>query len=367
MKNIYPQKKVGLYTPYLDVLGGGEKHILSIIKVFEDLGLALYIFWDKDLKKEIKERLGLTFKNLFFLPNIFKKKSFLSFLKFLLISKNFDYFFYVTDGSYFFSSAKKNFVFAMAPDRNLYRLNFINRLKLLNWQFISNSSFTHKWLKKWGINSYVISPYIEEKFFKLKKQKKETIILSVGRFFGHLHSKRQDLAIKTFKKIKQKNLSFKDFKLILIGGLKKEDRDYFSYLQKIAAGDPSIIFETNLSQEKIYDFYQKTSFFWHFAGFGIDENKNPQNVEHLGIAPLEAMACGCLTFCYKAGGPKILIEDGKTGFLFSTEDELINKMENIIANKKKQNEIKKNAHHFVLTNFSYEVFKQRVKKLIIKI
>ena len=372
MKNIYqtkkqPIKKVALYNPYLDVLGGGEKHILSIIKVFEDFGFTPYIFWDRNLKKNIENRLGLNFKNLFFLPNVFKKKSKLSIFKVLSTLKNFDYFFYVTDGSYFLSLAKKNFIFAMVPDKNLYQLNLINRLKLLNWQFITNSFFTSQWLKKWGINSYVITPYIDERLFKFKNQKKEKIILSVGRFFSHLHSKKQDIIIKTFKKMKQKNFLFKNFKLILAGGLKEEDKGYFNYLQKIAANNQSIIFKPNISQKELYRLYQKATFFWHFTGYGVDEEKYPQNVEHLGITPLEAMAAGCLTFCYNAGGPRTLIKDGLNGFLFNSEKELIRKMENIIFDKRMQKNIKKNAYDFVFKNFSYEVFKEKVKKLIISI
>jgi len=367
MKNTYPTKKVALYTPYLDVLGGGEKHILSIIKIFEDFGFTPYVFWDTNLKKKIKRILGLNFKNLFFLPNIFKKKSTLSFFKNLFFLKKFDYFFYVTDGSYFFSLAKKNFVFAMVPDKNLYQLNLVNRLKLLNWQFIANSSFTSFWLKKWGINAWVITPYIDEKLFKLNRQKKEKIILSVGRFFSHLHSKKQDIIIKTFKKIKQKNSLFKNFKLILAGGLKEKDKDYFNYLQKITADNCLVIFKPNISQKELHRLYQKATFFWHFAGYGVDEEKYPQNVEHLGITPLEAMAAGCLTFCYKAGGPRNLIKDGLNGFLFNSEKELIRKMENVIFDKRMQKNIKKNAYDFVFKNFSYEVFKEKVKKLIISI
>jgi len=42
-------------------------------------------------------------------------------------------------------------------------------------------------------------------------------------------------------------------------------------------------------------------------------------------------------------------------------------MENIFSNKKNQAEIRKNAYNFVLKNFSYKVFKEKVKKLIISI
>ena len=129
-------------------------------------------------------------------------------------------FFYVTDGSYFFSGAKKNFVYAMIPDKKLYSQNLINRLKLLNYQFITHSLFTQKWLKKFGIESKVIMPYLDDKLINsdIKFSKKEKIILSVGRFFSHLHSKRQDLIIQAFKKLKVKFKKFSDYKLILAGG-----------------------------------------------------------------------------------------------------------------------------------------------------
>ena len=98
------KRRIALYNPYLDTLGGGEKHILSILKVLEDEGCEISIFWDKNLQNEIQNRFALQFKNkLIFLPNIFKTKDTLRTLKTL---QTFDYFFYVTDGSYFFSPAK---------------------------------------------------------------------------------------------------------------------------------------------------------------------------------------------------------------------------------------------------------------------
>ncbi|MDO9027398.1 MAG: hypothetical protein Q7U68_00835, partial [Candidatus Roizmanbacteria bacterium] len=155
--------KVGLYDPYLDTLGGGEKHILSILEVFAEQGYEVNIFWDKNLTQEISNRFSFqSINRLKRLPNIFKQKRslFKTFETFQALKK-FDYFFYVTDGSYFFSGAKKNFIYAMIPDKKLYSLNLINRLKLINYQFITHSLFTQKWLKKFGIKSKVIMPYLD--------------------------------------------------------------------------------------------------------------------------------------------------------------------------------------------------------------
>ena len=361
--------KVGLYNPYLDTLGGGEKHILSILQVLADEGYEINIFWDRDLTKQIKERFALhCFKSIKFLPNIFKKKKFFfSTLRTLWTLKTFDYFFYVTDGSYFFSPAKKNYIFAMVPNKELYNLNTFKRLKLFNFKFISNSVYTKKHLQNWGIDSQVIYPYVDDRLIKfdINKVEKQPIILSIGRFFGHLHSKKHAVMINLFKKIKQQYPSLKDFKLILAGGLKEEDKDYFLELKKIANGDPSIELKPNIPLYELYRLYRLSTFFWHFTGYGIDENKNPEQVEHLGIAPLEAMAAGCLTFCYNAGGPKEIITDGNNGFLFNNENELINKTILLLKDEKKQNQIKIEAKKHITNNFSYPVFKQKVRKIIL--
>lgn len=349
-------KKVALYNPFLDILGGGERYILSILKVLDDLGFKIDIFWNKDLQQEIKNRFGLNYKNLNFVPNIFKNKSLFSKIAVL---KNYNLFFYITNGSYFFSSAKKNFIYAMIPDKNLYQLNFLNHLKLINYRFFTHSFFNQKNLKKWGIESFVLYPYIDDIFFT-ENSKKDKIILVVGRFFPHLHSKNHHKVIEIFKKLKKIDKSFSQYKLILAGGLKKEDVDYFLSLKNFAQDDPSIIFKLNIPFNELLSLYKTSAFYWHFTGYGEDENKNPQNVEHLGISPLEAMASKNIVFCYSAGGPKELIKNGLNGFLFKTEDDLIKKMKEIQSNEKKAQNIRENGQNYVKKYFSYENFRKNV-------
>lgn len=372
MKKVPNQKnnfigKAALYDPFLDTMGGGEKHILSILEAFAEQGYEVNIFWDKNLTKEIFNRFSFqSINRLKRLPNIFKQKRslFKTFETFQALKK-FDYFFYITDGSYFFSSAKNNFVFCMVPDKKLYNLNLLNRLKLWNYTFISNSPFTTKWLTKWNINPITIPPYIDSKLFANNKNKKEKVVLSVGRFFSHLHSKNQEKIIQTFKLLKQSNPLFKNYRLVLAGGLKDEDKDYFNQLKSFAKNDSSITFKPNIPLYELYKLYELATYFWHFTGFGVDEEKNPELVEHLGITPLEAMASGCLTFCYSAGGPKELITDGKNGFLFSDVDELIDKMIKVDSNKFLKEKIINNGRLFVKENFSYEVFKNKIKDSLI--
>jgi glycosyltransferase involved in cell wall biosynthesis len=254
----------------------------------------------------------------------------------------------------------------MVPKKDLYQMTFLNRLKTLKFKFITNSCFTHLWLKKWGIENDYIYPYISDEFLSLdlKELQKEKVILSVGRFFKHLHAKRQETVINMFKKIKHNNPLFKDFKLILAGGLKDEDKGYFNQLKKTIGTDRSIILKPNLNFNELYKLYKLSSFYWHFTGFGVDEDEHPESVEHLGITPLEAMADGCLTFCYKAGGPKELIKDGENGFLFSDEKELMKKMCLVVENSNLRYKIISNGQKYVSENFNYQVFKKRVKEVL---
>ncbi len=359
------RKSAALYDPYLDTLGGGERHILSILKVLDEAGYEINIYWDQDLNDKFNERFGFRFINkINFLPNIFKSRDS---LKKIIALKNTTLFFYITDGSYFFSSAKKNYIFCMVPNQKLYPHSVLDKLKTKNFDFIANSLFTKNWLSRWGVESELIYPFIDKKFFvsDIKKLQKDKIILSVGRFFGQLHSKQQLKLINWFNKMKQKDSLYKNFSLIIAGGLKEEDKSYFKELQSNIKQGQDISLLTNLPLQKLLDLYHKSLIYVHMTGFGVDDKKNPELVEHLGLTPLEAMAGGCITFCYDSGGPKELIKDQVNGFLFKSDDELEVKMGKVLTTPDLQSQIQKEAYKFVSQEFSYETFRQRVKNVIL--
>ncbi|HRN69593.1 MAG TPA: glycosyltransferase family 4 protein [Candidatus Woesebacteria bacterium] len=350
---------VALYDPYLDVLGGGEKHILSIMKVLADEGYDATIFWNKDLSEEIKSHLNISFPKLTFQKNIFLDTSESVFSR-LDKLKQYDTLLYVTDGSYFFSTAKKTVIFCMVPQRSLYNMTALNKLKTVNSTFISNSIYTQQLLSSWHVKSKVVYPFISEEFFQNYSEKKQKKILVVGRFFTQLHAKRQDLAIEWFIELQKKNL-FTDYKLQLVGNIKNEDNRYYEKLQKLAKGNKNIEFYPNVSFKELLQLYKHAEIYWHMTGIGINEQKNPEKVEHLGITPLEAMASGCVVFAYNAGGLKELIIDGKNGYLFSNQEDLFTKMQHLSHT----NVIQKNAYNFVEHKFDYAVFAKRVKEILL--
>ncbi|EKE15336.1 MAG: hypothetical protein ACD_12C00061G0001 [uncultured bacterium] len=70
-----------------------------------------------------------------------------------------------------------------------------------------------------------------------------------------------------------------------------------------------------------------------------------------------------MTFCYSAGGPKELIRDNENGFLFSSVEELIDKMDKIDLNETLKKKVINNGKKFVKENFSYDVFRSKVMEL----
>ena len=353
-------KKIGLYDPYLDVLGGGEKYLLQMLATCEEMGYQPTIFWNKNVEKDIAQRLNINFKSLKFEKNIFIDPTIHAFQRFLQL-KEYDVFLYISDGSYFFSGARRNLVHAMVPLKQLYLSSSLNRVKHLNWSFVANSYFTQSHLKNWGVNSTVLYPYLDKNFLEAPTKKKEQLILSVGRFFGHLHSKNHEQMIDVFLKIKKLS---NGYTLVLAGGLKDEDHKYFNTLKEKIGQAKNIVLKPNVSYDELLGLYLKAKYYWHFAGFGINDITHPELVEHFGITPIEAMAMRAIPFCFNAGGPKELIADGVNGFLFNSETELIEKMGVIMGDDKKQTEIAQNAHNFAQKNFSYDIYKQNLKKLL---
>lgn len=358
MKNI---KKAVLYSPYLDTLGGGEKHILSILKVFSEEGFIIDILWrDKKILEQIESKLNIKLSRARIAANFLTQSTF---FKKILATKKYNYLFYVTDGSYFFSAAEKNYIFCMYPKKDLYSTTLSNRMKWNNFEFISNSKYTKAYVDKWtGLKSTVLYPYIDDAFLKKNDfKKKDKIILSAGRYFGHLHSKRQDLLIKAFIKLQQKHKLFKNFKLIFIGGLKSEDKPYFAELKELASSNKNILFLTNVSFAKLINYYRKALFLWHAAGLTEAGRAQLYSVEHLGLVPLEAMASGVIPLCHDSGGPKEFIEAGSNGFLYKTIDDLIKQTVKAFKDQKTRLRVAESGQDFVRENFSYEVFRKRVK------
>lgn len=348
------KKKIAIISPYLDILGGGERFLLTIAEYFSKKA-DVTLFWNnKKITADSKSKLGidLSLVNIESIPH-----------DFLSLSQKLIYFndlFYMTDGSLFFSFCRNNYLIIQSP-AHIPKKNILNSLKLSRFtKIICYSDFVKTYIKsRLNREAMVISPPITTN--KFKPTPKESLIISVGRFFPWLHSKKQEVLVDAFKKL-YKFSELRNWKLLLIGSVDKGAEVYFKKIQHEAVGYPiSIIQNANLNQ--LTNYYGKAKIYWHAAGYGENLEKNPQNFEHFGITTIESMSAGCVPLVFNGGGQKEIVRENENGFLWNTVEELVNKTKMIVNNDKQLTELSKQAKNDSL-NYSLEIFIKKIDKLV---
>jgi len=347
--------KAALFSPYLNILGGGERYLGTVAEFLLKNGFEVDFFWDDPkILPKLQKRFGLKITKAKVIGKIFDKKNIVH--KWFALHK-YDISFFVSDGSIPLPLAKKNYLHFQVPFVLENAKNLENRIKLNRYKkIICNSKFTKSYIDAtYGVNSDVVYPPVDLKNFN--PAKKENIILSVGRFFGFLHSKKQEILINTFKKMVDED--FSGWKFILVGGV--DDKKYLKKLQKMSSGYPIEFFPDGTFSE-VKKLYAKAKIFWHAAGFGEDLVSHPQRAEHFGISVVEAMASGCVPIVYKAGGPLEIIEENKSGLFWSKLKVLETETKDLIQDEIKMEKFSKAA---ILRSkfFSKEKFNENLGKL----
>lgn len=311
--------KIGIYDPYLDTLGGGEKYVFSIAECFSREH-EVFIFWDdQGVKEKAKDRFSIDLSRVKLTNNIFSHKIF--FLKRWSKTGEYDLIIYVSDGSIPLLFARKNIILFQFPVNWVNGTTFITRLKLIKINaIICYSNFVKNFLDKtFSINSIVLSPQVEAIKNSLPK---ENIILTVGRFTKDINAKKQEVLIDVFKKMCDGGLW--GWQLVIVGSVLATDEDFVVSLTKQARGYPIRILK-NISHLKLMDYYKKAKIYWHAAGFGEDLKRHPERAEHFGISTVEAMGAGAVPIVFNAGGQREIVKDGVNGLLWKTQKQLQDK------------------------------------------
>ncbi|KXK09111.1 MAG: Glycosyltransferase Gtf1 [Microgenomates bacterium OLB22] len=160
----------------------------------------------------------------------------------------------------------------------------------------------------------------------------------------------------------KKESSYKKYSLFLVGGLREQDRDYFSQLQELARNEPSIILAPNLDRKSLLKLFRESEYYWHATGLGVSEEE-PELVEHFGITPLEAASSGCIVLAHDSGGPHEIFSHGKNGFLYKTQQDLYETMQ--LLSQRDQTELRDNAHDLVKNTYSYTQFQKRAAEIFL--
>lgn len=334
--------KAAIYNPYLDSLGGGERYSMAVATVLTKSGYKVDIEWpDEAISQKLEDRFGIDLSGVNFVPSINRGESY-------------DICFWVSDGSIPSLKARKNFIHFQIPFHKIKVNTLLYKLKLFRVsKIICNSYFTKRFIdNSFKVESVVIYPPAPVE--KIQPGRKENIILSVGRFSQLDRSKRQDLLVEAFKKIFDSG--YRDWKLILAGGTDIGVGNYIDKLRKLSKGYPIKIIEKPIFQG-LKKLYSTSKIYWSAAGYGVNDEKEPEKVEHFGISVAEAMAGGVVPLIYSAGGHKEIIKEGENGYLWTSKQELVKKTIKLADDKKLLIKISQNAI-FSAAKYSYERFEK---------
>jgi glycosyltransferase involved in cell wall biosynthesis len=313
--------RIGIYSPYLDTVGGGERYMLTIAEsLSKDNNLDILLdnhLASLDINKiteRISKLLDLNLSQVNFIKAPLGQGS--NFLKRGAFLKKYDLIFYLTDGSIFYSTAKKNILHIQSPIQ-VSNSSFWKKIKSSSWNLIIyNSQFTKENSQKfWSIKSQILYPPVNTEIFKPLKKKKQ--ILTVGRFFAYTKDKKHEVMIKSFIEMVDSKI-VDDWSLHLAGGAGEGDMDYVDSLKKMSEGYP-IHIRANLEFQKLVELYGQSEIYWHASGFG---ETDPTKMEHFGITTVEAMSAGAVPVVVNLGGQKEIVENGKNGFLWDTPEDL---------------------------------------------
>jgi glycosyltransferase involved in cell wall biosynthesis len=319
--------RIGIFDPYLDTLGGGERYILSAAACLARIH-DVEIFWDDEIVlHEASQKLNIDLSKVDVVPNIFSKK--VSFSKRLIQTNKYDRILFLSDGSIPWLFAKKNLILFQFPVNWVKGKSISSKLKLKNvYKVICYTDFVKKHLDRtFDINSQIIYPPVET----FGKSEKQDIILSVGRFTKAMNAKKQEVLIDCFKKMCDEGL--KDWKLLVVGSYLYQDEDLVHKIEDSVKSYPIEII-TNASFNELKSYYQKARIYWHAAGYGENLEKHPERAEHFGITTVEAMGAGAVPVVIDAGGQKEIVENGENGYLWNTLSELSDITKKLIQNPK---------------------------------
>lgn len=312
--------KICLYSPYLPGhFGGGEKYLLDVATILakqgQNVSLAVSPSVTQDQIAEFRQKyqtfFDLDLKEINFVTSPLLNGSVTEKLKW---TAQFDVMYYLTDGSLFFSAAKKNILHLQIPFTHTMSTP-LQRLKLFNWSTKNtNSYFTKQIIEKhWPTKiDFVHQPLVQMPWtpdeVETHLKHKQKIILNVGRFFRQLHSKRQDVMVEIFRELRAQHANLlRDWKLVFVGVV--EDQSYADEVRALAKDLP-IEFHHQVSRAELLKLYGLASFYWHATGYKVAEETEPEKVEHFGISTVEAMSYGAVPVVIGKGGqPEILGPD----------------------------------------------------------
>lgn len=265
--------------------------------------------------------------------------------------------------------AKRNIMICHFPELKWYRKprGVIDGIKLIAYFLVRSSMRNYtslyevyctsehcrEWLHdNWNINAKKLILYSD---IKGKKIKKGNIVVSLGRL---TRDKKYDFMIDCFKELYDSGI--KNYRYVI--SAIPSDKEYQKQLEESIKSYP-IKIEFGVGGKAIRDSYAKSKILFHAKGYGVDEKKEPQDVEHFGLVAVEGMSFGTVPVTPNKGGQREIVEQGKNGFLYETKEEAVNYLSKLMKDKKLLNRMSKEAVKRAKA-FSLKFFEKQINNLI---
>ncbi len=359
--------KIGIFDPYLDTLSGGEKYILTAAACLSGKN-DVTIFWDDQSIADIAlNKLHIDLSNVTIKPNIFSPKVKLP--SRLLETGRYDLLIILSDGSIPVTLARKTILHFQFPVEWVKADDLITKIKLLKINtIICNSQFTKNFIdKKFNINSKILYPPCitsdDLKKISTQKEEKKNIILTVGRYSPLSEGnsiKKIEVMIDVFKKMVDRGL--KNWQFIAAVSFLKENEKYFKKLEDKIKNYPIKIIK-NSGFNELEKLYRQSKIYWHATGFGEDLEKYPERAEHFGITTVEAMTHKVVPVVIEKGGQPEIVADSINGFLWETEEELIQRTKRLMIDERLREQMANLAHQ-KSRRFTVEKFCEELQEIV---
>jgi GT2 family glycosyltransferase len=370
--------RIGIYDHAFHFAGGGQKYIAKIAELLQDK-YDITIITNKDVTLDMYNKwfgIDLSKCKLSIIKIPFFEKGGVDYIDeamvlnektnpFDIISKksaNFDIFINANMLGKVKPLSNASVFICHFPDQNKDKFFAVDKYNYI----ITNSNYGTFWLKqKWQLDASLrLYPPVDMYATDSDESEKENLIISVARFEPG-GSKKQLEMVEAFLNLCNLDHNIKSkWRLVLAGGAHRNN----PYLEKVknaikANQAENIELKPNLSNFELRNLYKRASIFWHACGLNATE---PHLIEHFGMTTVEAMQNFCVPIVFDGGGQKEIVEQGISGFRFSTINELVAYTQSVINDPQLRERLSKSA--FERSHcFTSEIFNNNVIKFMTNI
>lgn len=319
--------KIAIYYDWLNQWGGAEKVLLNILQIFPNAEL-FTLFYDPKKANWLPRNIKIHTSFLQYFPKTPMLSPIYDLAAESLNFNNFDIVISTTSnvGHCCLTTPQQLFVcyyhnlnrhlylnppLLLKPLLNIYKIIDKIYSKRPDYSFCNSKTTQQRLLSHLNINTKVINPGINTKFFTSILNPTNDYYLIVSRLVPY---KNIDYVIETFNNLKHK--------LIIIGSGRDETR------LKNLVNSSNIIFTGQVNNQQLLNYYQNCTALIC-----------PQ-IEDFGLVSLEAQSCGRPIIAYNNGGVAETVINTKTGIFYDHQSiksltKAINNFNNIKFDSKK--------------------------------